>query len=95
MQQIISEFESFMGKHATHYSQFYVGIAADPNDRLINGHGIDHTVPHIYWNQALDHNTVRAIEKYFLTKGTKGGAGGGDSNTKYIYVYFITPKTRE
>lgn len=95
MQQVISTFESFMIKHGTHYHQFYVGITNDPNYRLINGHGVNHTVPHIYWNQALNTETVRAIEKYFLDKGTKGGAGGGDDSTQYIYIYLITSSTRQ
>lgn len=95
MEQIITEFENFMIKHGTHYHQFYVGIASDPNDRLINGHGIDQTIPNIYWNQALQTSVVRTIEKYFLDKGAKGGPGGGDNNTCYIYTYLITPKTRE
>lgn len=95
MQTIINEFEAFMIKHGTYYQQFYVGIATDPNDRLINGHGVDHTVPNLYWNISLDTDIVRAIEKYFLNKGAKGGPGGGDNNTKYIYTYLITPKTRQ
>ena len=84
-----------MGKNGTHYHQFYVGIATDPKDRLINGHGINHAIPHIYWDQALGTDTVRAIEKYFLEKGTKGGPGGGDNSTRYIYAYLITPTTRQ
>ncbi len=95
MQQIISEFESFMGKNGTHYHQFYVGIASDPHDRLINGHGINQAIPHIYWKQPLHTDTVRALEKHFIDKGTKGGPGGGDNNTRYIYTYLITPQTRE
>ena len=43
----------------------------------------------------MHHNDVRAIEKHFIDKGTKGGPGGGDHNTQYIYAYLITPNTRE
>lgn len=84
-----------MGKHGKYYSEFYIGIAADPVDRLTNGHGVDETVPNIYWNTPLHTSIIRQIETHFLNKGTKGGSGGGDYLTRYIYAYKITPKTRQ
>ncbi len=39
MQAVITEFENFMGKHGQYYHEFYVGVAGDPNDRLVNGRG--------------------------------------------------------
>lgn len=95
MQQIIKKFEEFMGKYGRLYSQFYVGIASDPEDRLINGHGVSRNIPSIYWNIPINTNAVREIEKYFLDRGCKGGPGGGDNNTNYIYTYLITPQTRQ
>jgi len=47
------------------------------------------------WNQALDTNFVRNVEKYFLNKGSRGGSGGGDNNTCYVYTYKIMPSTRQ
>ena len=47
MRAIITEFENFMGKHGQYYHEFYVGIASDPNDRLVNGHGVTINVPRI------------------------------------------------
>lgn len=84
-----------MGLNGRYYSEFYVGIAKDPNDRLINGHGVTSSVPNIYWTAPLQTEIVRAIEKYFVNKGTRGGPGGGDTNTCYIYAYKISPGTRE
>lgn len=95
MQQIISDFEAFIDKHGTSYHQFYVGIASDLNDRLRNGHNLDETIPCIWSTSPLHTSIVRAIEKYFLDKGAKGGPGGGDVDTQYIYAYLITPQTRE
>jgi len=95
MEAIITAFEDFMAQHGHYYSEFYVGIASDPVDRLINGHGCDASTPHIYWTQPLHTTVVRAIENSFLDKGTKGGPGGGGSDTCYIYVYKIMPQTRE
>ena len=95
MQAVITAFEQFAGKHGQFYNEFYIGIANDPVNRLTSGHGIDSSVPHIYWNQPFHTNIVRAIEKYFLGKGAKGGGGGGDNETCYVYMYKITPRTRE
>ena len=95
MRNIITEFEGFMSRNGKSYSQFYVGIAADPIDRLRNGHSVNETIPHIYWNQPVHTDHIRSLEKYFLNKGTQGGPGGGDNNTKYIYAYLITNSTIE
>jgi len=94
MEQIISDFEKFMGTHAQFYREFYVGIATDPKDRLVNGHNIG-DAPHIYSVQAMESEIVRAIEKFFLGKGAKGGPGGGDNNTQYVYAYKIASHTIE
>ena len=88
-QAVIAEFEQFMGKHGQYYREFYVGIANDPNDRLVNGHGVTNDIPNLYWTTPFPTQTVRAIEKLFLDKGAKGGPGGGDDTTRYIYVYKI------
>lgn len=95
MKQIIKEFEVFMSKYGRLHSQFYIGIASNPKDRLINGHRVSSGIPYIYWKNSLNTNIVRAIEKHFLDKGCKGGPGGSDNSTNYIYAYLITPQTRQ
>jgi hypothetical protein len=95
MQTIINDFEVFMGKHGTHYHQFYVGIACDLKDRLRNGHRVDDSTPCIYSTGPLHTSSVRAIEKFFLDKGAKGGPGGGDYETCYVYAYRIGPNTKQ
>lgn len=94
-QAIIQAFENFFGKQGKYYSEFWIGIATDPVDRLTKGHGVDGTTPWIYWNTPLHTDAVRQIEKFFLSKGAKGGPGGGDNSTCYIYAYKISPKTRQ
>lgn len=95
MQNVIQEFERFMGIKGRYYSEFYIGIAADPIDRLTNGHGVNTNIPNVYSTTPMHTDAARAIEKYFLNKGARGGSGGGDSNTQYVYAYKITPQTRQ
>jgi hypothetical protein len=95
MQNVINEFEKFAKQNANFYRELYVGIASDPVDRLRNGHNVNENIPHIFWNQSLHTDMVRMIENYFLEKGCKGGPGGGDYNTCYIYMYKITNTTKE
>ncbi len=95
MEQIIQAFDQFMNNHGKYYQEFYVGIASNPIDRLTNGHGVDEGIPHIYWDTPLHTEVVRAIEKYFLNQGARGGGGGGDLNTQYVYAYKITSQTKQ
>ncbi|MEI7463676.1 MAG: hypothetical protein WCK03_04765, partial [Candidatus Taylorbacteria bacterium] len=59
------------------------------------GHGIDNTVHCIWSTNPMPSADIRAIEKFFLDKGVKGGPGGGDNNTRYIYAYLISSKTQQ
>lgn len=86
MQQIITEFEKFMGENGQYYHEFYVGIAANLQDRLVNGHKVNNTVPHIYSTDALSTDVVRAIEKFFLSKGVKGGPGVAETTIRSMYT---------
>lgn len=94
MEIIINSIQKFISSNGQYYDQFYIGIATNPRSRLIDGHGITKETPCIYSTDPLPAETVRAIEKYFIAKGTKGGDGGGDCNTRYIYCYKICPWTR-
>lgn len=95
MANIITEFESFMGKYGQYYNQFYIGITDDPRERLVSGHGVNNQIPHLYTTDPLPTQTVRNMEKYFLQKGARGGTGGGTGTTMYLYVYLITQSTRQ
>jgi hypothetical protein len=96
MEQIIKDFEAFFGKYGKWYSEFYVGIAADPVDTLFNRHGVDKlTDAWIHSTTSVTSSAVRATEKLFLSRGARGGPGGGDTATCYIYAYRIAPHTRQ
>lgn len=93
--QIASAIDNHIRAVGGVYSAWYVGIAADPNDRLVNGHNANGTANAARYWDAGDENAARAIEQHFCQKGCRGGGGGGDWRTKYVYVYKISPLTRE
>ena len=93
--QIASAIDLHIRSFGGSYSSWYVGIAADANDRLINGHNATGNANAARYWDAGDEPTARAIEQHFCNKGCRGACGGGDWRTKYVYVYKITPLTRQ
>ncbi|OHB54783.1 MAG: hypothetical protein A2Y12_03975 [Planctomycetes bacterium GWF2_42_9] len=91
----MQDIDNFIGQHAGYYSEFYCGIASNPRDRLFNGHGVNEKTD---WWKYKDFGTdtvARQVEKHFLAKGCKGDDGGGDSTTRFVYVYKVGNHTRE
>jgi len=94
-QQIVNAIDSHVRANGGGYPSWYVGIAADPNDRLVNGHNASGNGNAArYWDCGSD-AVARQVEAAFIKAGCKGGGGGGDRNTKYAYVYRIGRYTRE
>ncbi len=94
-QQVAAEIEAHMGKSDHAYPAWYIGIAADPRRRLFIDHGVDERGgTWIYCNAGTD-MAARSVENHFLSQGCKGGAGGGDRSTTFVYAYLITNGTRE
>lgn len=95
-QVVKQEIKDFIDKQGKNYSDWYVGIAADPKDRLFNGHGVDKENGTWIHRECMSCDGAREVEDYFLnTIGTNGGPGGGDDDTCHVYAYVITSRTRE
>ena len=94
-QQIVDAVASYIRTRGGQFSVWYCGIASDPNDCLLNRHNAGARECHAgYWDCGND-TVARQVEKAFVDAGCKGGGGGGDRTTKYLYVYVITAQTRE
>lgn len=93
-QQLMQEIANYISGFGGYWSDWYVGIAADPQDRLFIDHSVDRNGAWIY-RGCLSSREARSIEDYFLRLGMKGGAGGGDWSTTAVYAYKITSLTRE
>lgn len=94
-QQVASAIENHIRYHGGAYSAWYCGIAADPNDRLVNGHGATTQANDAAYWDAGSETAARRIEQHFLEKGCQGGGGGGDNQTQSVYVYRVSTATRE
>ena len=94
--QIIADIEAYIGNNSANFGNWYVGIAADPRDRLFNDHDVSEKGDAWIFREATSSAVAREVEDYFIdVKGTQGGAGGGDYRSRSVYAYKIKPHTRE
>lgn len=90
---IKAEIKTHIMNNGNDFSNWYSGIATDPEDRLFNQHKVKEA--YIYRNTGSE-ATARRIEDYLInTLKTQGGGGGGDKNTTYVYSYKIKSYTVE
>jgi len=92
---IISDIKAHVAKCGGNYSDWYVGIAANPEQRLFNDHGVNKNSDAWIWIRAASSDDARAAEKSLLALGMTGGRGGGDDDSDCVYAYRITSTTKE
>jgi len=91
----ISAIGDYVAKVGGSYSHRYVGITANAKQRLFNDHAVDKDSDAWIYHQCTSSNTARAVEDYFLALGMKGGSGGGDDDSDYVYAYKISDHSVE
>lgn len=95
-ERIIQEIDSYIQKVGGSYHNWYVGIAKDPRSRLFNDHNVSEQYGSWIFCEAFSDASAREVESFFLEqKGTQGGPGGGDEDTRFVYAYRITNTTKE
>lgn len=77
------------------YSDYYVGITKDVEDRLFGAHKVPKEGHCYIYRKANNDTDSRAVETYYLNKGMQGGDGGGVEESVYVYVYKIGRNTVE
>jgi hypothetical protein len=94
--KIIRAIETYVGKCGGDYSRWYVGIAADPLDRLLNVHGVDEEGDGCGWiiHQCAGPDEAGEVRAHLIVKGMKGATGGGESSASSVYAFRITANTR-
>lgn len=86
----IEEHKNVSGHNS--YKDFYIGITSCPEKRFLE-HKVNIKDSWSITLPAINSETARKVEKYFLCKGMKGGVGGGNDDSIYVYCYIITPTT--
>lgn len=93
---IVKEINDYISNcSGKYYSDYYVGITKDPEDRLFSEHNVNKEDGCWVYRLAKDIENARNAEKALLEKGMKGGDGGGDDTSVYVYCYQITNYTKE
>ena len=90
---IESEIDGRINKCGKGYREWYVGTAANPNQRLFEGHNVSQDGGTWIYRDAGSEIMAKTIEAVFIKKGCKGGSGGGDKS-HYVYAYRMTRTTR-
>jgi Uncharacterized protein conserved in bacteria (DUF2188) len=84
-----------MRKFQYQNAHWYVGIAADPRDRLFNEHNVDEENGIWIYEKATSDAVGRSVEEVYLDTGHDGGGGGGDKSSVYVYSYAVNPSKKE
>jgi hypothetical protein len=93
--EIITDIVSYISEHGSTYSDWYVGITKDVEERLFTFHNVAKDGGTWIYRTASSSEIAREIESYFLDLGADGGSGGGDDDTDIVYAYKIMNTTVE
>lgn len=94
--EIVAEITAHIGKSGSqYYSEWYAGIASDPESRLFDDHNVSRENAWWIYRQASSDDEAREAEAELIELGCKGGGGGGGEDTVFVYAYKITSTTKE
>ena len=92
---IITEITAHVAKSGGRYSEWYAGIAANARQRLFSDHAVKESSDAWIFRQCGNSGAARDVEKALFNLGMKGGPGGGDYSTDFVYAYKIANHTIE
>ena len=93
---ILKDIATYITQCGGNLAGWYIGIAADPQTRLFQDHRVDQASDPWIFREAPTSDLARQIERYMLERGgLRGGPGGGDFNSKFVYAYRINSHTLE
>lgn len=95
-EKIITEINEHLGKsYKEFYSDFYIGITDNINERLFGFHQVPQRGHWYIYMPADTDEIARKVEKFFLDLGMQGGTGGGSSKSIMVYCYEISQNTKQ
>ena len=90
---IETEIDVCITKCGKGYREWYVGVAANPDERLFQGHNVSQDGGAWIYRDAGSVSGAKIIEAIFHKKGCKGAAGNTD-RSHFVYAYRMTRTTR-
>ena len=84
--QAIADIDAYIRNNGGVYSAWYCGVASDPRKRLFTDHNVDEKNGAWIYRDCGTDTVARRVEDHFLRKGCKGGPGGGDWTSRYVYA---------
>ena len=90
---IEAEIDGCIIKCGKGYREWYVGVAADPSERLFQGHQVSQETGAWIYRDAGSEPEARTIEAIFHKKGCKG-ANTSAEKQRFVYAYRMTRTTR-
>ena len=95
-QTIVNDINDHLSKSGKrYYSDFYIGITNDVVHRLFREHNVAKEKAWWIYRTAINSDTAREVEDYFLKKGMRGDNGGGNDASNIVYCYAVSPTTIE
>jgi hypothetical protein len=92
--QAIQAIQSYVRKCGQDYSQWCIGLAADPVERMLKFHGVAEEGDGCGWisYHCASPDEARETRDHFVTHGMKPATGETDAAA--VFVFKITPSTR-
>lgn len=86
----------YIRKTNTPLTEWYVGIAEDPQARVFQEHGVNKDIDYWIYRECISADAARRVKQYVIAiYQTDGGSGGGDDRSRFVYAYKKEPHTRE
>lgn len=77
------------------YSNWCCGVSSNPHCSLFDGHGVNKGAGFWISEDAGSPPAALLLKAYFLQKGCQESTRGGISDSQFLYLYLITPSTRQ
>ena len=89
---VIKRIETYMSKFEGDYTDWYIGITKDLDERLFDVHKVEENGIWISFGADTE-EVVKKVEEYFLNKKTDGNPTPLEENVRIVYVYKKNAKT--
>ena len=94
--EAIQAIDGYVRKCGRDYSQWCIGVAADPVGRLLGDHGVAEEGDGCGWITygCASADEAGEVRQHFVGKGMRAAKYAADASTLSVYVFKVTGSTR-